>query len=166
MSTNHTPNYQLNQWEPEDKVVRADFNADNAKIDAALAGKAEASTLEALSKTVAGKADTSEITRLEQSVTARAAIVTGYYIGNGEAARIIDLGFTPKALFLIDASGRIASSHSDTFYGGLAFPGRPVSYNNRPVVEIIEKGFQVYYNSTLKIHSNYKNYEYRYLALM
>lgn len=37
MSTNHTTNYQLSQWEPEDKVLRTDFNADNAKIDTALA---------------------------------------------------------------------------------------------------------------------------------
>jgi len=39
MSTNYTQNYNLCQWEPEDPVLRTDFNADNAKIDAALAGK-------------------------------------------------------------------------------------------------------------------------------
>ena len=32
----HTEHYQLNQWEANDKVQRTDFNADNAKIDAAL----------------------------------------------------------------------------------------------------------------------------------
>ena len=32
-----TPNFQLNQWSPEDYVRRTDFNADNLKIDAALA---------------------------------------------------------------------------------------------------------------------------------
>ena len=37
MATNQTTNYQLNQWEPTDAVQRVDFNADNAKIDAALA---------------------------------------------------------------------------------------------------------------------------------
>ena len=31
-----TENYQLNQWEPTDKISREDFNADNAKIDAAI----------------------------------------------------------------------------------------------------------------------------------
>ena len=36
MSTNHTPNFNLSQWEETDKVLRTDFNADNAKIDAAL----------------------------------------------------------------------------------------------------------------------------------
>ena len=36
MSTDHTTNYDLNQWEGTDKVLRTEFNADNAKIDAAL----------------------------------------------------------------------------------------------------------------------------------
>ena len=33
----HTTNYDLNQWDADDRVTREDFNADNAKIDAALA---------------------------------------------------------------------------------------------------------------------------------
>ena len=36
---NHTSNYNLNQWEPDDRIQRVDFNADNAKIDAALGDK-------------------------------------------------------------------------------------------------------------------------------
>lgn len=36
MSTNHTPNYGLSQWECTDKVQMDDFNADNTKIDGAL----------------------------------------------------------------------------------------------------------------------------------
>ena len=31
-----TQHYQLNQWAADDQVLRTDFNADNAKIDAAL----------------------------------------------------------------------------------------------------------------------------------
>ena len=42
MSTNHTTNYNLNQWEAADKVLRTEFNADNAKIDAALKANADA----------------------------------------------------------------------------------------------------------------------------
>ena len=42
MSTNHTTNYDLNQWEGTDKVLRTEFNADNAKIDAALKANADA----------------------------------------------------------------------------------------------------------------------------
>ena len=34
-----TQHYQLNQWAADDQVLRTDFNADNAKIDATLAQK-------------------------------------------------------------------------------------------------------------------------------
>lgn len=34
---NHTEHYQLSQWEKSDRILMDDFNADNAKIDAALA---------------------------------------------------------------------------------------------------------------------------------
>lgn len=36
---NKTPNYGLNQWEPADRILMEDFNADNTKIEAALDGK-------------------------------------------------------------------------------------------------------------------------------
>ena len=38
VATNHTTNYQLNQWEAADQVLRTEFNQDNQKIDTALAG--------------------------------------------------------------------------------------------------------------------------------
>ena len=34
-----TTNYQLNQWAKSDRIMMDDFNADNAKIDAALGEK-------------------------------------------------------------------------------------------------------------------------------
>ena len=34
-----TTNYQLNQWEKTDRILMDDFNADNQKIDAALAAR-------------------------------------------------------------------------------------------------------------------------------
>ena len=39
MASNHTTNYQLNQWEKTDRILMDDFNADNEKIDAALAAR-------------------------------------------------------------------------------------------------------------------------------
>lgn len=39
-----TTNYQLNQWAKSDRVLMDDFNADNAKIDAALAAKSRVIT--------------------------------------------------------------------------------------------------------------------------
>lgn len=38
-STNKTANFDLNQWIETDPVIRTDFNADNQKIDAALAAQ-------------------------------------------------------------------------------------------------------------------------------
>ena len=57
MSTNHTTNYNLNQWEATDKVLRTEFNEDNAKIDAALKANADAIAAEeeAREAAVAGK---------------------------------------------------------------------------------------------------------------
>ncbi len=56
----YTANYQLHQWEPADFFLRTDFNADFAKLDAALAGKA-------------GLADLAE----------KLGAVTGSYTGDG-----------------------------------------------------------------------------------
>ena len=42
MATNYTENLALCQWAAEDTVLREEFNADNRKIDAALATKCEA----------------------------------------------------------------------------------------------------------------------------
>jgi len=36
----HTTNYNLSQWDAGDRILRDDFNADNAKIDAELAAAA------------------------------------------------------------------------------------------------------------------------------
>ena len=62
MATNQTTNYQLNQWEPTDAVQRVEFNADNAKLDAALAvlvdSKADQSGLDALSDALTGLSGT------------------------------------------------------------------------------------------------------------
>ena len=42
MPSNQTTNYQLSQWVKSDQVKMEDFNADNAKLDAALASHAAA----------------------------------------------------------------------------------------------------------------------------
>ena len=52
----HTQNYQLSRWEKDDRIMMEDFNADNEKIDAALAAKADAEDVTALGETVAAVA--------------------------------------------------------------------------------------------------------------
>ena len=68
MATNHTANYELSQWLSTDQVLRTDFNADNAKLDAALAGKAEAETMSALQTAVASKAAQTALDLLETRI--------------------------------------------------------------------------------------------------
>ena len=98
MSTNHTTNYNLCQWEATDQVQRTDFNADNAKIDAALnilssqvAQKAEATDLTELGVAVAQKAEQADLSALSATVAAHTAqiatlgncgIYTDSYTGN------------------------------------------------------------------------------------
>ena len=69
---NQTANYQLCQWEANDRILMEDFNTDNEKIDAALKANADAirllneamptdkvlalRSLEALAKVANGKA--------------------------------------------------------------------------------------------------------------
>lgn len=70
----HTEYYQLSLWEQDDRILREDFNSDNAKIDAALAGKADASVVP--------------------------RIVHGSYTGDGNASRVISLPFAPKLMII------------------------------------------------------------------
>ena len=60
-----TTNYQLNQWAKSDRVMMDDFNADNAKIDAALKANADA-----IAETAAA--------------CGNCRIVYGSYVGNGQ----------------------------------------------------------------------------------
>lgn len=118
-----TENYQLNQWESGDRILMADFNNDNAKLEAALdaleAGKADAATVNSLSGTVSTlsgtvgqKADASALTA---EVSARTAAVNtintqlaargncqiyyGTYVGDGATTRT--LTFPRKPLLVI-----------------------------------------------------------------
>ena len=80
MSSQKTEHYELNQWLATDQVLRTDFNADNAKIDGALAEHAQ-------------KLDWLGSCRIE----------TGSYVGTGEygESHPNSLTFSGKPLVLI-----------------------------------------------------------------
>ena len=76
----------------------------------------------------------------------KAEVVTGSYTGDGQATRVISLGFTPKAVLVMSEGG--ATSYSNNYtqtYGGLAFPGHPVDRNGLDAVAVEEGGIQVAY---------------------
>ena len=139
-SSNQTANYALCQWLETDPVLCADFNADNAKIDAALKG-------------------------LSTGVQ-NAAPVTGTYIGNGDIygessiIQTITLGFRPSAVLVITEDG--------TFYGGAPVGyGIGLRNVNSGNVKITSTGFTVGRGLNCLNVSNYPAYmrnPYRYIA--
>ena len=117
MSTNHTSNYNLSQWEPDDKVLRTDFNADNRAIDAAIKavdvrvdGKADVSALtkEVNDRTAAVAAVQSALSDLrttvsqKQNAASAVKIAAGSYIGDGQSG-----SSTPRTLNFSATLGKL-----------------------------------------------------------
>ena len=99
MSTNKTANYQLNQWEPGDQVLRTDFNEDNKKLDDALG--ALASKNAALEGAVA------------QRGNCRMEVVR--YTGNGSESITIPFAEKPLWFLVFGEDGILfGSGQSDT----------------------------------------------------
>lgn len=83
MATNQTTNYQLNQWEPTDQVLRTDFNADNAQIDAVLENKADTDELEILSNAVNSLEGKGALLEAAIAQCGNCNIYTTSYVGTG-----------------------------------------------------------------------------------
>ncbi|WP_298029973.1 hypothetical protein [uncultured Dysosmobacter sp.] len=73
-----TENFQLNQWERNDRIQMEDFNRDNAALDAALAAQREAH--EALTQTVADQG-------AAIALLGNCQFVTGSYVGTGTSGK-------------------------------------------------------------------------------
>lgn len=159
-----TTNYQLTLWDYADEDfspgrARADLAANFTKLDTAL--KAE--------ETARAAAVTAEVNARKSAVAERALVVTGSYTGNsnteGNQARTINLGFTPKAVMLVNSEGRMGwSGNSEMGAGGLALPGKPVTVSSATILEIVTGGFQVKHQSSF-ITTNRASTSYYYLVL-
>ena len=139
---NYTQHYQLPQWVETDRIMMDDFNDLTQKIDSGLSG-------------LAGS---------------KAELVTGTYHGDSAASRTISLGFTPKAVLVVAATGHMSSPHVNYRFGGLALPDHPVTTSwgdssGDMVLNITTGGFQVYFDYDKDIFSNYSDYLYHYIAL-
>ena len=150
MASNQTENYGLNQWLATDQVVHPDFNADNAKIDAALAGKVDQTDVDELAETVP-------------------KLVAGSYTGDGAATQTITLGFTPKVVLVFSRRGYTTApglSNILRYYGGLAVTDGPaISGRSITVVAIQTNGFQVTEDADNYVEANETDEQYYYLAL-
>ena len=87
MASNQTSNYGLSQWDATDAVQRLEFNADNAKVDAAL---------DTLAGQVAEKVSTTDFSVLSQTVEAHASAIAQMgnctiqvlsYVGTGSSGQ-------------------------------------------------------------------------------
>ena len=99
-----TENYGLNKWAESDAIKRTDFNADNAKIDAAIKEQAIAIAAETASRKSAVEAETTARETLAAAVAkcGNCMIVYGSYKGAGTygSDNPITLTFEHKPLLI------------------------------------------------------------------
>lgn len=152
MSTNHTTNYNLCQWVPSDKVLRVDFNEDNAKLDTALGTLTKRT--DALEKETSSLKGTSFTLDNPQ-------LVVGSYIGNGEPSQFIHLGFRPKAVMSLVHT--LHSTEGTMFNYGLALDGKL----STSALLILSNGFEIYNKTVNQIvwNTNQLNSLYIYFAV-
>ncbi len=150
MSTNYTSNFHLCQWEAGDPVLRVDFNADNAKLDAALT------------------AQQSAIARAQSAADnafrpGYVPVVTGYYAGNDAASRDITLGFRPKAVLVLES--HLFTSDNAAYYSAMVIDGMPL-WSQCPL-SITNTGFRVFRDVSVsgRKGTNMKEYNYLYMAI-
>ena len=146
MASNYTSNYNLCQWEADDKVLRTEFNADNARIDAAI---------KAVDRRVDGKASTSALDGLKSTVESLSATVAGQegalakkgscqvavtsYTGDGQKTRTHTFARKPVLFFIagpaqmaVGYGSTIAYNHENSISAvGLAWSGNSVTFTSR-----------------------------------
>ena len=164
-SNKHTTQYQLNQWQAGDPVLREDFNSDNLKLENALA---------ALATALATKAGNDQLSAAEQTIP---KVSAGSYVGDGTASKSISLPFTPKAVYVCPSHGGTlwipeGSGNGTTYtYGGLAVTGQnAVTWRGgHDVVAIQTGGFTAYYahysNEFMYAAANMENQTYVFIAI-
>lgn len=116
MASGQTKTYGFNQWQPEDKVLREEFNGDNEKMEQALTGldsrvtgKAEQTEVDGLKTQMATKAAQSAVDSLSATVAKKYGTDNPYrkvgnYTGTGADTITISTGFQPAFVILLDYS--------------------------------------------------------------
>lgn len=118
MASNYTTNYQLNQWEPTDQVLRTDFNEDNQKIDAALKDLSDGLDAEV-------SARQSAVNALNTAVgqCGNCRIASGTYTGTGgsgaESPNRLTFPFQPSLVIVQRRSGSGTDGSSSREFGKL-----------------------------------------------
>ena len=166
MASSYTSNYNLCQWEASDKVLRTEFNADNAKIDAALSAKADISALNSLRSTVNGKVSKAELNALSQTVTSQGTslerrnctVHLSAYTGTGADTRTFTFSSQPFAVFFDCGNGNVVFALRGARYATNA------RNTSAPTVELQWNGNSV--AATKAEYINSSNYPYTLLAFL
>lgn len=140
MASNATANYALPQWEPDDRLLMADFNEAMHIIDDALHHKAQL-----VCGSYVGNGEVERTIALD--ATPKAVLVMS---AHGEVTHY-------------------AATSKYLGYGGLAVAGSPVTANGKPILSVVEGGFKVYReNITGNTHAltNDSACTYNYIALL
>ena len=106
-------------------------------------------------------------TGIDTALATASRVAVGAYTGDGAESKLIDLGFQPKAVLVMDDSGKMRDGYY--CYGGLALPGHPVRLNaTLASLTVEETGFRVYYLSnggtSWKLFTNSNGDTFHYLA--
>ena len=139
--------YNLNQWVKEDRIMVEDFNADNAKIEAALLAATE-------------------------TAASGLKIKTGSFSGNGTTGtRTYSLGFKPKLLFLRTDNFNGSYVHdkgimaTETFCAALNSSGNCTMNAPGTPCTLTEDGFSLVLNNSASAGLNNSGSKLYYWAL-
>ena len=167
MASNQTERYGLSQWEKSDKVLMEDFNADNAKLDAALAAQAEAmedkadvTALEALARTVNTLSGTVSGQSSTLSRKGNCQIYYSTYVGAGPygSAHPSRLTFPGRPLLVFIADGKGAdflallpgglgvNVNNNSYYTPITWGSNYVSWYNNQSADIQKCGSNTTYH--------------------
>ena len=130
MASNYTEHYDLCQWEATDAVQRVEFNADNAKIDAAL---------KALSDQVVQKANQSAVNTVISAVNQKADAATVNSLSSLLNSEIAQRQEGDGAL----QSALTLKGNCEIYYGTYIGDGkssRTLTFERRPLLVLIQGG--------------------------
>ena len=111
MASNYTEHYDLCQWEATDQVQRTDFNADNAKVDAALAEHAAAleENAEAISAEASTRASAVASITAELEKRGNCKIYATSYAGTGTTSHSHTFPSQPLAVLIAGPSFQLTA---------------------------------------------------------
>ena len=120
-----------------------------------------ADSAEAAARQNADNALSTRVSSLESAVPQKCQVYVGTYSGNQAASRVINLGFRPKAVIVMNEGYFLYFNGGVS--GAMAVDGTPAKINGETAVEIVSNGFWV--GQQQHALTNGTNMKYFYVAL-